>query len=142
MTDPLSVIASVITLLSTGRQVVKGFEKILKLKHAPDIIFALQNETSVICCVIEDIQSTLERCSLEGFTPPASLAGEIERTRKTLLAVDCLIAYDITVTDTKGTSNRIDKSRWLRKETKIEELKNQMRVNRVDLALGLSLLAS
>ncbi len=142
MADPLSVIASVITLLSTGRQVVKGFEKVLKLKNAPDVILALQNETSDVCCVVEDIQSTLERCSQEGFTPPASLIGAIERTRKTMLAVEGLIAYDLTVKDSKSVYTRIDKSRWLRRETKIRELEDQMRFDRIDLSLGLSLLTS
>ena len=92
MADPLSAIASVLTLIGAGSQVAKGFNKILQLKNAPGVVLALQNEISDVHCVLNDIQSILERCAQEDFPPQASfLVRAVERTKETILAVDCLV---------------------------------------------------
>ena len=47
MADPLSVAASVIAVVGAVRVTIKGLERILSLKNAPDLIKQLSNEVRI-----------------------------------------------------------------------------------------------
>ena len=50
--DPLSILASVVTLAETGGTVSKVLRKCIEFKNAPDVLLALQNEiTDLISCI-------------------------------------------------------------------------------------------
>lgn len=44
MAEPIGIAASVVTLVKTSRMVASEKSKLLALKHAPDVLLALNNE--------------------------------------------------------------------------------------------------
>ena len=140
--DPLSVAASILAIVGAGSQVAKQMKKVLELRNAPDDLLALNNEISEIHCTVQDVNNILEQCSQTYNVPPASLTRALERTRATVLDVERIIAYDLTVVESKDGTVRIDKTRWLREGRRVQALKERMRSDNIHLLSGLSLLAS
>lgn len=44
MAEPIGIAASVVTLVKTSRMIGNGISKLLALKHAPDVLLALNND--------------------------------------------------------------------------------------------------
>ena len=42
--DPLSLTASILTILGAGQTIAKGLDRMRKLNHAPDVLLHLSNE--------------------------------------------------------------------------------------------------
>ena len=68
MMDPLSITASIITLLSGCAQASEAFKKIRRLKEAPAVIQALNNEVSDLHLIILDISDAFEKARLKSFS--------------------------------------------------------------------------
>ncbi len=49
--EPLSITASILTVLGAAGQVKKGLERLQSLKNAPQELCALTNEVSVYLCM-------------------------------------------------------------------------------------------
>lgn len=52
MAEAFAVAASVITLVNTSRKVVEGIAKLVELRHAPEILLALNNEVLDLQCLL------------------------------------------------------------------------------------------
>lgn len=52
MAEAFAVAASVITLVNTSRKAVEGIAKLAGLRHAPEILLALNNEVVDLQCVL------------------------------------------------------------------------------------------
>ena len=141
--DPLSVTASIIALVGAAGDIGKGLKKVLRLRHAPDILLALNNEVVDLQCVIQDIDDVLRQHS-EIINRPIypSLYRGLTRAKETLLELDSLIAYQMTTVHGTDSHLRLDRSTWLRAEPHVQRLKDQIRSDRVDLSAALNLLAA
>ncbi len=136
--DPLSITASILTILGAGGQVAKGIAKIRALKYAPDILLALNNEIADIQYLVQDVNHVArqhEEAHETKFT--ASVCRALEKVRETLLATEQLIAYELTTIDSVNGLVKLDWKRWLRLEGKIRQLQERMRNNKVDLSTAL-----
>ncbi|KAK3172849.1 hypothetical protein OEA41_006174 [Lepraria neglecta] len=122
--DPLSMTASIIAVVGVGGTIGKGLAKIVALRHAPQIVLALNNEIADLQCVVQDIDDLLRRCSeMTDFLPPT-------------------ISSELTSIKGKRNEAELDRSVWLRAEHKAQKLKDEIRDAMVRLASTLSLLAS
>jgi hypothetical protein len=137
--DPLSITASILTILGAGGQVAKGIAKIRALKYAPDILLALNNEIADIQYLVQDVNDVARQHEEVHETKfRASVCRALEKVRETLLATEQLIAYELTTIDSVNGLVKLDWKRWLRLEgKKIRQLQERMRNNKVDLSTAL-----
>ena len=66
----------------------------------------------------------------------------MDKSNRTLLDLESLIAYELTTTTGKDNELRLDRSAWFRLEPKVLKLKNDIRDDRVRLSVALNVLAS
>lgn len=138
--DPLSITAGILAIFDAGGKVGKGLKKLIRLKDAPSAFLALNNEAVDFNCVVQDVHNLLQSCPKE-LPLPQSIIGALDQARSTSLAVEKLIAYELT-TMTSKTGQRVDRSSWLRAEHKIVAMKEGIKDSKVSLAYALSLLSS
>ena len=140
--DPLSVTASILAVLGAGGEIGKACKKIIDLRDAPDALIALNNEVTDLHILVRDVDNVLRLHSRISETDaPPSVTSALERVKATLLRLESLIAYELT-TPSGNNGPRLDRSVWLRAESKVQKLKDDIRADRVALASALSLLTS
>ena len=139
--DPLSLTASIIAIVGGGSTVAKGLKKILSARHLPDILLQLNNEVTDLQYIVQDINDLLQQQAQKHLPSYASLISALKFSKQTLLALESLIAYELTTVDSRDGQTRIDWISWLRVEPKIKRLKEDIRTDRVRLSSALSLLA-
>ena len=136
--DPLSLTVGIITILGAGGTLAKGLGKIRALKHAPGILLALNNEVADIEILVREIDEVIRQHQEFDQRPiNASICRALGNTRKTLLVVEKLIAYELTVINSVNGEVKLDRKSWLRSENRIRQLQEQMRNNKVDLSTAL-----
>ncbi len=146
--DPLSLTASILAIFGAGSTVGKGLEKILSARRLPDVLLQLNNEVTDLQYVVRDVDDLLRQQAQavreDGEQLPryASLTSALEHTKQTLLALESLIAYELTSYNSRGGRRRIDWMSGLRAESKVKSLKEDIRTDRVRLSTALSLLTS
>ena len=140
--DPLSITAGILAVLGAGGEVGKACKKIIDLRHAPDVLIALNNEVTDLHILVGDADEILRQYSEIGGTDAVpSVTSALERIKATLLRLESLIAYDL-MTPSGSNGSRLDRSVWLRAESRVQELKDDIRADRVALASALGLLTS
>ena len=141
--DPLSITASVSALLGTGGTIARALKKVIKLKNAPDCLQELEEELEELQCMVNDVQSLLlARTEPEYCELPSTLPLALKRLKGTLLALEKLIAYDLTTVKRNENSLRIDRSEWLLAENKIQSIIIRARADKSSLGVALVLAQS
>ena len=141
--DPLSITAGSLAFLSAGGKVVEQLKKLITLRHAPDELLALNNEVSDICSVIHDTEDLLQRQLENGeASVPPGLTRALERSKASVLALEEFLAYDVTVISSSTIRPRVDKSRWLQKLKQLENHKERLSKDRLELSAAHSILAA
>ncbi|KAL9583312.1 MAG: hypothetical protein Q9203_005130 [Teloschistes exilis] len=143
MADPISIAASVVTLVKTSRMVGSGITKLLALKHAPDILLALNNEVVDLQYTIIDLQDLEQRYqdTFDNAIPP-SFRRVVERTKEVLLDLQRLISYKLTKQQTTNKYVIVDRSSWLWAHGKIVKAHQDIQECRLQLSAAVSLLIS
>ena len=140
--DPFSLTVGILTLLSAGGTIGKTLNKIITLK-APDVLFALNNEVVDLQIVIQDVSNLLHQHSeITQAAPISSICFALDKSKRTLLNLESLIAYELTTTTGKDNELRLNRSAWFRLEPKVLKLKNDIRDDRVRLSAALNVLSS
>ena len=146
--DPLSMTAGILAIIGAGSTVRKGLKKIISARRLPHILLQLNNEVTDLQYVVQDVddllrqqsQSTEEdRCPL---LSQASLTSALEHARVTLLALESLIVNELTTVNSLDGRTKMNRITWLRTESKVKSLKDDIQTDRVRLSSALSLLAS
>ena len=141
MADPLSIITAVVTLLGAGGQIRKGLKKVVSLKNAPGILLAVNNEITDLRAVVQIFDDLLQRqYNTRDAAPYSQLSGSLEKLKQTLLGLEQLVSYDLTVIVGDDRHPRLDKSVWLLAEPKFRAIKDQIRDDKTALYRGLALL--
>ena len=141
--DPLSISASVLTLLGAGGTLAKLLRKGIDLKNAPDVLRALNDEVSELQSTANDVNDLLWRATRESDDPPPkSLISSLSRVKSVLLQLESYVSYQLTTFTANGESIRLDKSVYLRAERRLQELKDEIYASRIALASALSLFSS
>lgn len=140
--DPFSLTVGILTMLSAGGTIGKTLEKTIILK-APDVLFALNNEVVDLQIVVQDVSDLLHQHSqISQDAPIKSVCFALDKSKRTLLELESLIAYELTTTTGKDNELRLDRSAWFRLEPKVLKLKNDIRNDRVRLSEALNVLSS
>ena len=141
MTDPLTIITAVVTLLGAGGQIGKRLKKVVSLKNAPGILLAVNNEITDLRAVVQIFDDLLQRQYNTGDAAPYSqLSVSLEKVKQTLLRLEQLVSYELTVIVGDDHHLRLDKSVWLLAEPKFRAIKDQIRDDKTALYRGLALL--
>lgn len=141
--DPLSVTAGIIAILGAGGVVGRRVKSLLALGTAPDELLILNNEISDLQHVLNDVQDLLRRQSDDHSVPvPLALTKALQQARETVLAVEKLIAYDLTVIDSRSKVPRVDKSRWLRAVKNLELYKGRIQCDRLEVSAASAMMAA
>ena len=140
--DPFSLTVGILTLLGAGGMIGKTLNKIITLK-APDVLFALNKEVVDLEIVVQDVSNLLHQHSqVTRAAPISSVCFALDKSKRTLLNLESLIAYELTTTKGKDNELRLDRSAWSRLEPKVFKLKNDIRDDRVRLLAALNILSS
>ena len=142
MADPVSITTGIVTLLGTGGQIGKFLKKVVNLKNdAPDILLAVNNEITDLREVVHMFDDLLQRQYDTSDTAPYSQLGAcLEKAKRTLLKLDQLLSYELTVFEGDDLHLRLDKSVWLLAEPKFRVIKDQIRDDKTALYRGLAVL--
>ena len=138
--DPLSITASILAIFDAGGKVGKGLKKLIRLKDAPNAFLALKNEATDLHCVVQDVDDLL-RQRLDEQAIPSSITGALSQAKSTLLALDKMIAYDLSMIMADGCQ-KVDRSSWLRAERKVLAIREDTKTAKLSLTYALSLLSS
>ncbi|KAL9579460.1 MAG: hypothetical protein Q9212_005094 [Teloschistes hypoglaucus] len=143
MAEPIGIAASVVTLVKTSRIVANGISKLLALKHAPDVLLALNNEVIDLEYLIFDIQDLEQRYqeTLNDTIAP-SFRRVLDRTREVLLNLQKLIAYRLTKYQITHRRMAVDRSSWLLAHSKIVAAHQDVHDCRLQLSTAILLLIS
>lgn len=118
--DPLTITASIVTLIEAGSQLSRLLRKVIRLKKAPAVLLALNNEISDLQVVIGDINDLLRIADRDDIATPRSLANALEQVKSVLLELERFVAYDLTTVTSDSSEFRIDKSVLLRSEKRLQ----------------------
>ena len=140
--EPISCTASLLTLISTAGIVGKGLQRILALRHAPDILLDLNDEIAGIYLVLQAVDCLIRqhagRVQNEAMN---NLCRVLEKSVMTLSKLENLICDKLTTYNRHGEAS-LDRKLWLLAESKVRDLKQQIRADRLELSNALSVLAS
>lgn len=146
--DPLSLTASIIAVIGAGSAVSKGLEKILSARKLPNIVLQLNNEVTDLQYVVQDVddllrqQAQVNREDRRPLQDQASLVRALEHAKQTILALQSLIAYQLTTVDSRDGRTKTNRISWLKVQSEVKRLKSEIRTDRLRLSAGLSILAS
>lgn len=140
--DPLSITASLLTVIGTIGVIGNGLRKLVALKHAPAILLTLNDEVAGLYCVVQAVDYlTRQHAEITHIGAMDNLRRAVEQSRSTLLTLEDLVIHKLTVEEKDG-ERRLDRSARLFAATKVQKIKDQIRADRIDLSSALSLLAS
>ena len=146
--DPLSITASILAIVGAGGTIGKILKKTLAARRLPEILLQLNNEVTDLQYVVQDVDDVLRLHARtieedQGLLPSsASLTSALEHAKQSLLALESLIAYNLTTVDSRDGTIKINRISWLRVESKMKDLIENIRTDRIRLSSALSLLAS
>ncbi|KAL9046442.1 MAG: hypothetical protein Q9214_000722 [Letrouitia sp. 1 TL-2023] len=127
--DPVSTTASVFTLLEAANKVRKT---LIRLRHAPDKLLALNNEVTDLQLCIEGLKELDQQLKeMEIGSLGAQFCQHLTKIEDILLDLDKFVAYELTKID-RGHPV-VDRSVWLRSEKKIDRFKAQVKECKNDL---------
>ena len=125
--DPLSICASILALLGAGGQIGKGLKRFASLRDAPSALYSLTDNVNEIRILVQDIENLLLQLPERATeTLPVALTTALSQAKATILKVEQLIAYDLTIITEADGSLRVDKSRWLRSQHQVQALKAKL----------------
>ena len=136
--DPLSITAAIVTLLSTGSTVDKALKRVIGLKDAPNVLLALNNEVADLRLLISDVSDILQ--ARDDDTNQCStnhLFRGLERVKDDVRELEQFVVYQLTTLGRNGDA-RVDKSRFLRHQIRMQELKDRIRSGKESLGFALS----
>ena len=141
MVDPLSITTGIVTLLGAGERIGKILRKVASLRNAPEILLAVNNEITDLRAVVLMFDDLLQRqYNRSDAAPYSQLSASLEKAKQTLLRLEQLVSYELTVVEDDDFHLRLDRSVWLLAEPKFRAMKDQIRDDKTALYRGLALL--
>lgn len=139
--DPLSVAASTVTLVGVMDPVIKGVRKLARLKHAEPVLQQLNNELSDFRLVVGKVEDKCRQALIENgdlASDQEVLSRAIDRAKDAILELEQVIVYGL-LAPSDGTTIKIDRLFWIRKESEVREKRNRLRDARLGLSLAIGL---
>ena len=141
--DPLSMTASIITLLAVGGNVFGGLERLSSLREVPDSVLALRNEISDFRLVSLELAKHLQDLSAKPPEITQTLSINVlpilDRTRNTIMELEALIKNKLIIPRKDGTI-RLNKAAWILERHKLKRLQDEVRSMRISLIAVMNIL--
>ena len=118
--DPLSLTASLITVIGTVKQVKKGLRQLKGLHSAPRELDDLLDENSQF----EAILKAIDKMSWNSNSVGPELQTILSKAHAKLTDFDALIQYTLTEA---GSSSKVDRLKWVRRRREVEELRHDLK---------------
>ena len=139
MADPLSIAASVITVIGAADSIGKSLGKVKTLRNAPAEVLALQNEVSDLRIVLDDVNfCVLDMGSTETSTRITirlqHLSELVDRAKSQLLQLDKLLHYDIIKPGSLDGEFKVSRTEWLRAQSAVEAIRQSLRDVKLNIA--------
>ncbi|MCJ1230828.1 hypothetical protein MMC12_007502 [Toensbergia leucococca] len=127
MSDPLSVIASVVALLDTGSKTAKHLRRLIHhFRHADDELIALSNEVNDLCLVLTEVERTSQDTTIRPQTQLMdALSTQLGRAKTKLAELETLI-QSVSKVQLSGTL-RVNKIAWLSKKATARGLQEHLK---------------
>ncbi|KAI1193233.1 ankyrin [Nemania serpens] len=139
--DPLSLTASIITVVGVADTAARGLKKLIALRGASDAILALSNEISDLRLTLRELDYILKASRADDATLNDYLQGSvfpnIDTTQKKLVAFEQLVEGRL-----KKSDGSPDKLGWLKYEEKIQKLQKDLRHLRLNFGTILGIISS
>ena len=136
--DPVSLIASIVTIIGAGGTVGRGLRELAQVRHAPRILIQLKEQVSDLHLLIEATSNVAIRHHTVTASPYV-LRG-LERIQITALALERLIVYDLTTIKNSRGRTEIDKLAWVQLQPRVQDLKAQIQSDMQYFSTSLNLL--
>ena len=150
--DPLSITASILTIVGVGGQAAKAVKRLASLKGAPDLVLALNNEISDLHLVVLAIQDVFQRQQTGGAPLPgnrvvvanvdASVTNSLRYANEKVVELESLHSQLTTNASRSSGSTTFNKTVWLREQKRVKKMQEDLRNVRLKLAGALSVLNS
>ena len=143
--DPLSVTASILTVLGAGGQAAKALKKLSLLKSAPTIVLQLHNELSdlhLLTVAIQDIFQAVQTTEIP-LNTRRSITSSLKLVNEKLLELEELHDKLIPTSYPSGSKTiKVNKSVWLANQVHLKHLQKDLRSARLKLTSILGTLNS
>ena len=131
--DPLSITASIITILGTSGVISKSFSKVRGLKDAPAILLQFNNEVSDLTLLVRAVDEVyrMHRTASASSTQVGVVCSTLDRARNVVLNLEKLVEYTLTKWTSSGS--QINRTAWIGSLDRIKEMKTAIRTTRDEL---------
>ena len=144
--DPLSLTASIITIIGVGGQAAKAIRGLASLSGAPDLLLALNNEVSDLHLAAQAIQDILQKQPVAQQATNASVGASVTSclrlANEKIRELEAFHQRLVRSTPTPGVPVEFDKTTWLRERKRVKRLQEDLRNVRINLWASLGLLSS
>ena len=143
--DPLSVTASILTILGVSGQAVKAVKRVVSLKEAPEIVLRLHNELSDLHLLTVAIQDVFQKVQASGIPLDTrkSVTNSLKLVNEKLLELEQLHDRLMSASSQSSSSTvNFNKSVWVAEQTRLKQLQKDLRNARLKLTSVLGTLTS
>ena len=144
MADPLSIVASAITLGGAVGAAKKTLDKAKTLFKANDELLALMNELTNIQMIAsslsEEVQRRQDRNSLSQHSI-ATLVSLLDQIKNEVAELDTLVHYRLIKEHKQNGEVKAEKVTWVREQGNISVHRDRLRDLRLDLGLQMNAVA-
>ena len=118
MGDPLSIAASVVTLVATTKPII---ERLKAFKEAPQGLKELLTEVNQL----ESLLQTIQSASWSSESADQTIRSLLGNAKKLLHEIDTLVQYTLTEA---GTVDKVDRWQWTRRRKDVERLMKALKM--------------
>ncbi|KAL8868130.1 MAG: hypothetical protein Q9174_005196 [Haloplaca sp. 1 TL-2023] len=139
--DPVSVAASVLTVLGAAATAARTLDHLSSLKHAPDTLVALVNEVSDLRVVLHNVRDAVQDRA-ESSQECGNLSFIVQRASSKLSELNRLIFGNLLKTDGLGDDDTIKASQtaFLRHSGKLKALKEDIQEIKMSMMIAMGTL--
>ncbi|KAI4125496.1 MAG: hypothetical protein LQ338_004198 [Usnochroma carphineum] len=144
--DPVSVAASVLTVLGAAATAGRALDHLSSLRHAPDHLVALVNEVSDLRVVLHNVRDVVQSRA-ETSQKCGNLAFIVQRASEKMSDLNRLIYGNLVKTSSTGCSSlgdddtiKASRTAFLRYSGKIRSLKDDIQEIKLSLLVAMGTL--
>ena len=137
--DPLSITASIITVLGAAATIAKQLDLLRKtIQTASTTLCALSNEISDLKVVLDACDSAIAEVHSNlalgrPRIPLADVAQVIDRIKGSLSELEDIVLSCLSSAKGNGSSRHLSKLKWTREKSKAQRLQSQIREGKKDI---------